>query len=665
MFASTVGCAEEVFVSSGFSHWKNAAGVTGKLRQHAASRTHLLSAERFTFFMTTPPVDAQLSEQRAAQLSRLEQERSENRQVVETLFDCIRFLGTLGLAFRGHDAQSGNFVATVQFLGKYYPPLQTWLDKHPGNVSYMSAEIQNEMITIVGTQIIQTIRDRVKYAKWFSICADETADNSKTEQVSIIVRYIYDGTVQESLIAVNPAISLTGSELAKLIIRNIKELGVEPCNLVAQCYDGASNMRGQFSGVQKFVKDAAGERAIYIWCWAHCLNLVLESYVKKASTLALRTFGVLQQLYVYIERSPKRHRHYMDQLEAAAAGSSELDSGPKLLQSLCATRWSARFTNLRIVDRRLPEIIKTLNELSHDDVDAAQLCKSLMQFEIVFEIKLLRLVFGYANEVSEYLQKTDIDVFTAFDRVSALKATLQDCRSDNKFDLIWQEATDTCKSLCIALPHESGKRPRKVSKSLHDFFLLDSSVAAGVGTVGIDIREQYKIDNYLATLDIVISDIDDRFGMQATETVRLMSSMCIWRDYQSDDTDNIRRLASTYQLDSDRCVDQYGLLRNDQSVKHIKSLGSLVQHMFTHRMHETYSVVFELACILLTIPVSSAGCERVFSKLKLVKNELRSTMGDDRLNSLMLMAVEKEIIRETNLQVFVDTFALKPRKLKL
>ena len=94
----------------------DSAGDTGKLRQHLASRTHLLSAERFTLFMTTQPVDAKLSEQTAAQLSRLEQERSENRQVVETLFDYIRFLGTLGLAFRGHDDVSGSFVATVQFL---------------------------------------------------------------------------------------------------------------------------------------------------------------------------------------------------------------------------------------------------------------------------------------------------------------------------------------------------------------------------------------------------------------------------------------------------------------------------------------------------------------------------------------------------------------------
>ena len=352
----------------------------------------------------------------------------------------------------------------------------------------------------------------------------------------------------------------------------------------------------------------------------------------------------------------------MEQLKVAAAAESELDSGPKLLQSLCETRWSARFTNLGLVDRRLPEIIKTLNELSRDDVDSDHLRKSLMQFDIVFEIKVLRMVFGYANEVSEYLHKTDMHILNAFDRVDALKATLQECRSDSKFDLMWQETVDVCRSLGIPLPQESSKRPRKVSKSLQDF-LLDSSIAGASGD-GVDVRQHYKTDNYFATLDMIISDIDDRFVIQAIKTVHLMSSMCIWRDYQSEDSNNIRRLASTYHLNADRCVDQYDLLRN-KSVKHITSLGSLVLHMITHRMYETYDVIYELAWILLTIPVSSAGCERVFSKLTLVKNELRSTMGDVRLNSLMLMAVEKAIIREADLQVFVDTFALQPRKLKL
>ena len=47
-----------------------------------------------------------------------------------------------------------------------------------------------------------------------------------------------------------------------------------------------------------------------------------------------------------------------------------------------------------------------------------------------------------------------------------------------------------------------------------------------------------------------------------------------------------------------------------------------------------------------------------------MKDKLRSTMGDKRL-SVMLMAVEKNIVKNFDLQTYVDTFALKPRKLKL
>ena len=38
--------------------------------------------------------------------------------------------------------------------------------------------------------------------------------------------------------------------------------------------------------------------------------------------------------------------------------------------------------------------------------------------------------------------------------------------------------------------------------------------------------------------------------------------------------------------------------------------------------------------ILLTIAVSIAGCERSFSKLKLVLSHLRASMGQTRLNDL-------------------------------
>ena len=50
--------------------------------------------------------------------------------------------------------------------------------------------------------------------------------------------------------------------------------------------------------------------------------------------------------------------------------------------------------------------------------------------------------------------------------------------------------------------------------------------------------------------------------------------------------------------------------------------------------------------ILLTIPVTVASAERSFSKLKLLKSYLRSTMTQERLSGLALIAIENEELIE-------------------
>ena len=44
--------------------------------------------------------------------------------------------------------------------------------------------------------------------------------------------------------------------------------------------------------------------------------------------------------------------------------------------------------------------------------------------------------------------------------------------------------------------------------------------------------------------------------------------------------------------------------------------------------------------LFLTLPVTVATAERSFSKLKLIKNYLRNTMGQERLSGLSLLAIE-------------------------
>ena len=45
--------------------------------------------------------------------------------------------------------------------------------------------------------------------------------------------------------------------------------------------------------------------------------------------------------------------------------------------------------------------------------------------------------------------------------------------------------------------------------------------------------------------------------------------------------------------------------------------------------------------ILLTIPVSVASGARSFSKLKLTKTYLRNAIGQDRLNNLAIVSIER------------------------
>ena len=67
--------------------------------------------------------------------------------------------------------------------------------------------------------------------------------------------------------------------------------------------------------------------------------------------------------------------------------------------------------------------------------------------------------------------------------------------------------------------------------------------------------------------------------------------------------------------------------------------------------------------ILVTIPVSVASGERSFSKLKLIKTYLRSTMTEDRLNNLAIISIENNVVANLNLEAAIEKFAdMKARK---
>nr|KYP34700.1 hypothetical protein KK1_044329 [Cajanus cajan] len=61
--------------------------------------------------------------------------------------------------------------------------------------------------------------------------------------------------------------------------------------------------------------------------------------------------------------------------------------------------------------------------------------------------------------------------------------------------------------------------------------------------------------------------------------------------------------------------------------------------------------------IMLTIPISITSTKRSFSKHKLTKTYLRSTMSQQRLNGLTLLSIEKDMLNEINYDNLIDNFA--------
>ncbi|KAI4982488.1 hypothetical protein ZWY2020_022980 [Hordeum vulgare] len=63
--------------------------------------------------------------------------------------------------------------------------------------------------------------------------------------------------------------------------------------------------------------------------------------------------------------------------------------------------------------------------------------------------------------------------------------------------------------------------------------------------------------------------------------------------------------------------------------------------------------------ILFTMPVTVASAKKSFSKLKLLKNYLRSTMSQERLNGLATLCIEKKMLDKIDIDTIISDFASK------
>ena len=119
-------------------------------------------------------------------------------------------------------ANRGNFLALLHFRVQAGDQvLKEHLKTAAGNALYTSKTVQNEMITICGSVIRRKLLEMVQNAGFFSVIADKATDD---EQLSICVRFVYNGTPCEKFLAFHECHSgVTGKAIADDILSKFVE----------------------------------------------------------------------------------------------------------------------------------------------------------------------------------------------------------------------------------------------------------------------------------------------------------------------------------------------------------------------------------------------------------------------------------------------------------
>ncbi|KAI6647183.1 Zinc finger MYM-type protein 1-like [Oopsacas minuta] len=174
-------------------------------------------------------------------------------------------------------SKNGNYLGVMEVLSNY----DSFLDQHitmfvnkgRGHTSYLSSTICEELISLMGSKVLDTITKELKSAKFYSVSADSTSDVTHSDQLTFIVlcvlptgpkeiflKFLPTGPKEiflkflptgpkEIFLKFLPTIGHTGQVIAEMILSFLEEYGIDINNCRGQTYDDASNMSGKYIGV--------------------------------------------------------------------------------------------------------------------------------------------------------------------------------------------------------------------------------------------------------------------------------------------------------------------------------------------------------------------------------------------------------------------------------
>ncbi|KAL4120845.1 hypothetical protein QTP88_013461 [Uroleucon formosanum] len=279
------------------------------------------------------------------------------------------------------------------------------------------------------------ISQEINEASCFSIIADETADISGIEQLSICIRFLKHNNLHEEFIGFYPLKEFDAEFISKTILEACDHMKLDLNKCVGQGYDGCATMAGCISGVQKRIKDMY-PRAHFFHCASHRLNLVIND------------LNVLPEVRNCITKIKDTITFFKE----SAVHMNVINSSNCKLTRLCETRFVEKHKSVRQFNEKFIVIVEGLEEMSTSKHfnsktkhGSLEILNAITTPNFVILLSIIAKYSAKFEFISTILQGVNIDLQEVTKRIQELLQIVKSdrCNSECQFNLIFKKAEET------------------------------------------------------------------------------------------------------------------------------------------------------------------------------------------------------------------------------
>jgi hypothetical protein len=539
------------------------------------------------------------------------------------------------------------------------------LDNAPKNAKYTCHQVQKELLEILAKRVREHIREEIGNSK-FCILIDEARDESNKEQMALVLRFVDKcGLIQERFFDVEHVNDTTSLTLKKTTCDILSRHNLDVSNLRGQGYDGASNMRGQWNGLQAlFMKDCP--YAYYVHCFAHRLQLALVTASREITPIN-KFFEKLTYVVNVVCSSPKRQDEleeaqlneieHLLEIEEIITGKGENQIGT--LKRAGATRWRSHFRSICSLMNMYEATCRVLKTLAKEGSsyitrgDGNSGYNYMKEFDFILILHLMKEIMGITDVLCQALQQKSQDVVSAMSLVRGTKTLIQELREDG-WDKLFTDVTSFCVRHDIEIPD-----------------LDDTHSATRLGRSRLEenkvtIEHYFKVEIFFAIIDQQLQELNSRFSEEVMDLLTLSCALNPKGNYKAFNIDTICTLVEKYYPmdfnEQEKITLQFQLrqflvdARQSTDLKNLSTIQELCSCLVATNKARIYYLIDRLLRLIMTLPVSTATTERAFSAMKIIKTRLRNRMEGRFLADSMTVYIERDIGASISSDLIIDDF---------